>query len=85
MAAYSRSLMQKLLIVLIRSYQYVVSPLLGPRCRFLPTCSEYTLEAVSRYGVLLGLYLGVKRLLKCHPWHPGGLDPVPQRHKSLRE
>ncbi|MCG5530274.1 membrane protein insertion efficiency factor YidD [Halorhodospira halochloris] len=77
--------MQKLLIVLIRSYQYVVSPLLGPRCRFLPTCSEYTLEAVSRYGVLLGLYLGVKRLLKCHPWHPGGLDPVPQRHKSLRE
>jgi hypothetical protein len=62
---------------LIRLYQLAVSPLLGPRCRFHPTCSDYTREAVLRHGVLRGLSLGVRRVGRCHPWHPGGVDPVP--------
>lgn len=66
-----------LAIALIRFYQKFVSPGLPPRCRFAPSCSEYTLEAVQRYGVLKGAWLGVRRLARCHPWHPGGFDPVP--------
>lgn len=62
---------------LIRLYQLSVSPLLGPRCRFHPTCSEYGLEAINRYGVVRGLWLTGGRVCRCHPWHPGGLDPVP--------
>jgi uncharacterized protein len=62
---------------LIRLYQWTVSPLLGPRCRFYPSCSQYTLEAVQRFGVLRGVWLGAARLARCHPWHPGGFDPLP--------
>jgi len=62
---------------LIRLYQWTVSPLLGPSCRFHPSCSQYALEAVLRFGVLRGSVLAVKRLARCHPWHPGGFDPVP--------
>ena len=62
---------------LIRGYQFFVSPFIGPRCRFYPSCSEYALEAISRYGLPKGVYLGTRRLLKCHPFHPGGFDPVP--------
>ena len=62
---------------LIRLYQLTVSPLIGPACRFYPSCSEYTREAVQRYGLLRGGWLGLTRLLRCHPWHPGGIDPVP--------
>jgi putative membrane protein insertion efficiency factor len=65
--------------LLIRLYQWTVSPLLGPRCRFHPSCSHYAHEAVGRFGVLTGGWLAIKRLLRCHPWHPGGLDPVPPR------
>ena len=65
--------------LLIRLYQWTVSPLLGPRCRFYPSCSHYAHEAVGRFGVLAGGWLVLKRLLRCHPWHPGGLDPVPPR------
>jgi uncharacterized protein len=61
----------------IRAYQYVLSPLLGPTCRFYPSCSQYALEAVERFGVLRGSYLAARRLLRCHPFHPGGFDPVP--------
>jgi putative membrane protein insertion efficiency factor len=64
------------LIALIRGYQLVISPMLPPACRFTPTCSAYTLEAVRRYGALRGAYMGVRRLLRCHPFHPGGYDPV---------
>lgn len=69
--------MKLLLLALIRFYQYVISPMLGPRCRFVPTCSAYTAEAVSRHGAWKGLRLGVRRVCRCHPWHPGGYDPVP--------
>lgn len=62
---------------LIRLYQYTISPFLGHNCRFVPSCSEYTAEALKKYGVFKGLWLGLKRLGRCHPWHPGGHDPVP--------
>lgn len=62
---------------IIRGYQYAISPLLPQSCRFHPTCSAYALEAVRRYGALKGLWLAARRLAKCHPWHPGGIDPVP--------
>lgn len=64
-------------IALIRFYQQFISPGLPPSCRFAPSCSQYTLEAVQRYGALKGVWLGLRRLLRCHPWHPGGFDPVP--------
>jgi uncharacterized protein len=63
----------------IRAYQLLVSPLLPPSCRFLPTCSEYACEAVLRHGAGRGLYLAVRRLLRCHPWGDSGWDPVPER------
>lgn len=65
------------LVALIRAYQYGVSPLLGSRCRFHPSCSEYAAEALRRYGILRGLRLAVFRIGRCHPWNPGGYDPVP--------
>jgi putative membrane protein insertion efficiency factor len=64
-------------VLLIRLYQWTVSPLLGPTCRFHPSCSQYALEAVLRFGVLRGIALALARLGRCHPWHPGGFDPVP--------
>lgn len=69
--------MKFLALLLIRFYQYVVSPLLGPRCRFVPSCSHYTVEAITKYGVLKGCYLGIRRILRCNPLSPGGYDPVP--------
>jgi uncharacterized protein len=63
--------------LLIRGYQRFLSPVLPPSCRFTPSCSQYTLEAVTRYGVLRGGWLGVRRVVRCHPFHPGGFDPVP--------
>jgi uncharacterized protein len=66
-----------LLIGLIRFYQLLISPGLPASCRFAPSCSQYTLDAVRRYGALKGAWLGVRRLVRCHPWHPGGYDPVP--------
>jgi len=69
--------MRRLVTGAIRCYQLVVSPLLGPNCRFYPSCSQYALEAVARFGVLRGAYLAAARLARCHPWHEGGYDPVP--------
>lgn len=69
--------MKRLLLALIRIYKYVISPLLGRRCRFFPSCSEYAAEAVEKYGALKGMRLGLKRISRCHPWNPGGFDPVP--------
>ena len=70
-------LVQKLLIILIRFYYYCISPVLGPRCRFVPSCSSYTQEAIERHGALKGLCLGAARLCRCQPFSPGGYDPVP--------
>ena len=75
--------MRHLAAFLIRVYQWTVSPLLGPACRFHPSCSQYTLEAIERFGVIRGGWLGVRRLARCHPWHPGGFDPVPRAPAHL--
>ncbi len=69
--------MRKTALLLVRAYQILLSPLLGGRCRFYPSCSAYTGEAIAKYGVIKGAYLGARRLLKCHPFHPGGVDLVP--------
>lgn len=69
--------MRHLAAFLIRIYQWTVSPLLGPRCRFYPSCSQYAHEALLRFGLLRGGWLALKRLGRCHPWHAGGIDPVP--------
>jgi uncharacterized protein len=72
-------LIDRLLIAALRLYKRWVSPLLGQRCRFMPTCSEYSMEAIQRFGALRGSWLTVKRLSRCHPLCPGGHDPVPER------
>jgi uncharacterized protein len=73
-----------LLLAAIRIYRQFISPLMLPSCRFQPTCSVYALEAIERFGVFKGSSLAVRRILRCHPWHPGGYDPVPDCpcHKS---
>lgn len=67
---------KQIAIGLLRGYKYIISPLLPPSCRFTPTCSEYAIEAISKYGVLKGSLLGMKRVLRCHPFSAGGYDPV---------
>jgi putative membrane protein insertion efficiency factor len=69
--------MKKPLLLLIRAYQLGISPFLGQRCRFYPSCSSYAAEAITVHGALKGSLLATRRLCKCHPWHPGGCDPVP--------
>ncbi len=69
--------MKKITLFLIRVYQLLLSPLFGRNCRFTPTCSVYTSEAIKKHGFLKGIFLGGKRLAKCHPFHPGGVDHVP--------
>ncbi len=70
-------MIKQALLSLIKVYKYFISPLTGQRCRFYPSCSQYAFEAVSTHGSLKGSFLALKRLLKCHPFHPGGFDPVP--------
>ena len=69
--------MKAIVIALLRGYQYVFRPLLGANCRFVPSCSDYAIEAIDRHGFLHGSWLAVCRVGRCHPWHPGGYDPVP--------
>ncbi len=73
-------------LALLYCYRWFISPLLGPRCRFYPSCSEYAIAAVRNHGIIQGLFLSVRRLLKCHPWHSGGVDPIPitKKDKDLR-
>ncbi len=72
-----RSIPKRILLGLIRFYQIFISPLFPPSCRFTPTCSHYTYEAIMKYGVIKGGWLGAKRIARCHPFNPGGYDPVP--------
>ncbi len=72
-------MLSKIFISLIRFYQLFISPMLGPHCRFTPTCSQYALEAIKTYGPLKGIILTIKRISKCHPFHMGGHDPVPSK------
>jgi putative membrane protein insertion efficiency factor len=69
--------MRWFLIQSIKAYRYLLSPWLGAHCRFHPTCSCYAITAIERYGALRGSGMAIRRLLRCHPWHPGGIDPVP--------
>ncbi|PLY01607.1 MAG: membrane protein insertion efficiency factor YidD [Desulfuromonas sp.] len=69
--------MKKLILSMLFLYQRFISPLTPPSCRFYPTCSCYALDAFNRYGIFRAFYLTIKRILRCHPWHPGGYDPVP--------
>ncbi|MCO5106221.1 MAG: membrane protein insertion efficiency factor YidD [Burkholderiaceae bacterium] len=71
--------MKRVLAALIRFYRVAISPMTPPRCRFLPTCSDYALEAIERHGAVAGGWLAVRRLARCHPFNPGGLDEVPDR------
>jgi putative membrane protein insertion efficiency factor len=64
-------------MAVVRGYQLTISPVLPPACRFTPTCSQYALEAIQRYGAVRGAWLAARRLARCHPFHPGGFDPVP--------
>ena len=74
--------MKKLALGLIRLYQQTISAVLPPSCRFSPTCSHYTYEAIARYGILRGVWLGIGRLSRCHPFHEGGYDPVPSLRRG---
>lgn len=69
--------MTRILLFLVKAYQYLISPMLGPSCRYTPTCSEYAVQALKKYGALKGVWLSVKRVGRCHPWHDGGYDPLP--------
>ncbi len=70
-------MIKQILIIFIKAYQYCISPLTGPSCRFYPTCSVYAILAIEKYGCIKGSFLATKRILKCHPFHPGGFDPIP--------
>ncbi|MFA7502016.1 MAG: membrane protein insertion efficiency factor YidD [Anaerovoracaceae bacterium] len=70
-------MVKTLIVFIIRAYQRMISPVLPKTCRFEPTCSTYCIQAVTKYGALKGSWLGLKRILRCHPWNPGGYDPLP--------
>ena len=71
-------ILTKIIIKIIKFYQYLISPLLGNNCRYLPTCSEYTVQSLKQFGIIKGLSLSSKRIMKCHPWGGHGYDPVPK-------
>ena len=73
----SHAVLLQVLLVLIAAYRYLISPMIGPHCRYHPSCSEYAQDALAKHGAYLGARLAIKRLCRCHPWQPGGYDPVP--------
>jgi len=75
-------LLQNIFIAPIRFYQKVISPMLGPTCRYQPTCSHYMVGAIEEWGVIRGIWMGLKRIFRCHPWASSGHDPVPKRKKD---
>mgnify|MGYP001952397828 CR=1 FL=1 len=77
--------MLRIIMTCIRCYQYVISPFMANHCRYHPSCSNYALQAVEIHGTLKGSYLVIRRLLRCHPFHPGGYDPVPDNHIEQQE
>jgi len=77
--------MKTVLLMLLRVYKLCISPFLGQNCRFYPSCSDYAAQAVSSHGALKGSLLATRRLCKCHPWHPGGVDPVPEKPASPKQ
>ena len=77
--------MRKIVSGLIAIYRYLISPFLGPNCRYTPTCSEYAQTAVMRFGVLKGGWIAIKRILSCHPWGKDGYDPVPEKKSDLKK
>ncbi|MGW8248492.1 MAG: membrane protein insertion efficiency factor YidD [Acidiferrobacterales bacterium] len=77
--------MRKLFLGLIRIYQLAISPYLGQNCRFYPTCSCYAHEAIDTHGVVRGTWLAIRRIGRCHPWNPGGYDPVPEAPHRCKE
>lgn len=82
MSAASPSIPARLMLGFIRGYQFTFSTVMGKQCRFHPTCSHYAAEAIRRYGALKGGWMGMKRILRCHPWNPGGVDYVPDIYKT---
>lgn len=74
--------MRQVVTTALRGYRYLISPLLGPTCRFYPTCSSYAIEAIERHGITRGIWLTLRRLIRCNPWHPGGVDMVPGENAS---
>ena len=77
--------MQQIAVFIIKGYRYLISPLLGNHCRYYPSCSSYALTALQRFGFFRGGYLSVKRLSRCHPWHEGGVDMVPEKPSPHNE
>jgi uncharacterized protein len=70
--------MKTIVLFLIKTYQVIISPLIGSNCRYQPTCSHYAAEAIAKFGVIQGGWMAIKRISRCHPWHEGGYDPVPE-------
>ncbi|GAB3004217.1 hypothetical protein GCM10010960_17680 [Arenimonas maotaiensis] len=77
-------MLKSLALLLIRGYQLMISPMLGSNCRFSPTCSAYAMQAIERFGFFRGGWLTARRIARCHPFHPGGYDPVPERTGTIR-
>lgn len=77
--------MQKILVLFVRTYRILISPFLGQNCRYYPSCSSYAEEAICRHGGIKGSWLAIKRIGRCHPWHEGGIDPVPESTNKMNK